>query len=557
MSLFTDVRDLMKKAGDDDRSSLVMSFGLAFALPALGGVAALLAGRAWPVVPGVLLGAAAFILGLQRLDRAAARRRDVFSAITSLLDSLLEFPSRFYDALRTLRDGDFSIPLALPAEADSQLSEYQRLFGILREAIDKIKGENMQSQRISFELVKSVRELMEVGNTQASGSSEQASSIAEITATMEELARTAAQIADNSNKVAKQAENSDHASKEGSQLINNVIRSIESIDGKMHQISEKIHTLGQHSKQIGKVLDIISDISNETHLLALNAAIESVAAGEFGKRFSVVAAEVRRLAEISHKNAESIRAIIEQFQNAIDVTVMAIEEGTKMTTNVNETAQAIIRHLEKIVQATAFTSQSIGEISIATQQQRSASDQIVLTLKDISQVTRQQALELKRSSKELEKLNALALSLQLMTQQTIIDSSLSLGFQGKTFAGQPEISGMDRRLHQQSLARIVEEHAYIELIYIVDHDGKMFSFNIAKQGIDNQEMLHIGGDFSKRPWFVHAVDSHLPYISEVYKSLFTGEDCFTVSIGIFNADGACVGVLALDVNAREWNRIVI
>ncbi|MFH2107307.1 MAG: methyl-accepting chemotaxis protein [Chrysiogenia bacterium] len=436
------------------------------------------------------------------------------------------------------------------------MPEYDQLFYTLREAIDKIKGENVQSQRISFELVKSVRELMEAGTVQASGSSEQASSIAEITATMEELARTAGQIADNSNKVAKLAENSDHASKEGSELINSVIRSIESIDGKMNQISEKVHALGQHSKQIGKVLDIISDISSETHLLALNAAIESVAAGEFGKRFSVIAAEVRRLAEISHENAESIRAIIEQFQNAINGTVMAIEEGTKMTSNVNETAQAIIRHLEKIVQATASTSQSIGEISIATQQQRSASDQIVLTLKDISQVTRQQAQELKRSSKEIEKLNALALSLQLMTQQTIIDSSLNLCYQGKTFAGQPEISGMDRRLHQQSLARIVEEHAYIELIYIVDHAGKMFSFNIAKQGADNQEMLYIGGDFSKRPWFVHAVDSRRPYISEVYKSLLTAEDCFTVSIGIFNADGVCVGVLGLDVNAREWNRIV-
>jgi len=556
MSQFSDVHDLMKRAGNDDQFALVMGFGLAFALPALGGVAALLAGRAWPAAPGVLLGAAAFIWALRRLERAAARRRDVFRAITRLLDCLLEFQSRFSGALHTLRDGDFSVPLGLPVEANSQVPEYDRLFYTLREAIDKIKGENVHSQRISFELVKSVRALMEVGNAQASGSSEQASSIAEITATMEELARTAAQIADNSNKVAKLAENSDHASKEGSELINSVIRSIESIDGKMHQMSEKIHALGQQSKQISKVLDIISDISSETHLLALNAAIESVAAGEFGKRFSVIAAEVRRLAEISHENAESIRAIIEQFQNAINGTVMAIEEGTKMTSNVNETAQAIIRHLEKIVQATASTSQSIGEISIATQQQRSASDQIVLTLKDISQVTRQQAQELKRSFKEIEKLNALALSLQLMTQQTIIDSSSNLGYQGKTFAGQPEISSMDRRLHQQSLARIVEEHAYIELIYIVDHDGKMFSFNIAKQGVDNQEMLYIGGDFSKRPWFVHAVDSRRPYISEVYKSLLTSEDCFTVSIGIFNADGACVGVLGLDVNAREWNRIV-
>lgn len=555
MSLFTDVRDLMKRADGNEWRGLAVGAGLAFALPALAGLAAL-AGLTWPLLPGTILGGAALGWTLWRLERTARARRDTVRATTRLLDSQLDFHPRFYSALRTLRDSDFSVPPVSSAEADAQLPEYQRLFLTLREAIDKIKSGTMQNQRISFDLVKSVRALMEVGNAQASGSSEQASSIAEITATMEELARTAAQIADNSNKVAKLAENSDQASKEGSALINSVIRSIESIDGKMHQISEKTHALGQHSKQIGKVLDIISDISNETHLLALNAAIESVAAGEFGKRFGVVAAEVRRLAEISRDNTESIRAIIEQFHNAIDGTVMAIEEGTKMTSNVNETAQAIIRHLERIVHATAATSQSIGEISIATQQQRSASDQIVLTLKDISQVTRQQAQELKRSSKELEKLNTLALSLQLLTQQTIIDSSLSLGFQSKTFAGRAEIWSMERRQQQQALSRIVDENPYIELIYVVDHDGKMFSFGIGKQGVENPEQLQAGADFSKRPWFLNALNARHPYISEVYKSLFTGEDCFTVSIGIFNEDGANVGVLGLDVNAREWNRIV-
>jgi len=108
-------------------------------------------------------------------------------------------------------------------------------------------------------------------NIQASGSSEQASIVAEITATMEELARTAAQIAENSNKVAKQAEDSDDTSKEGFSLVNNVIQAIETIDAKMSQISQKTQVLGTQSKQIGKVLDIIYDIANETHLLALNA----------------------------------------------------------------------------------------------------------------------------------------------------------------------------------------------------------------------------------------------------------------------------------------------
>jgi len=201
------------------------------------------------------------------------------------------------------------------------------------------------------------------------------------------------------------------------------------------------------------------------------------------------------------------------------------------------------------------TSQSTNEISIATQQQRSASDQIVLTLKDISQVTKQQASELKKSSRELEKINTLALNLQILTQQTVINSPLSLGFKISQMAQRPEIVSMDRRLHQQALTQITEENHYVELLYATDPAGKMFSFCLGKQGGDAPEILAIGNDFSNRPWFVNVVGHRRPFISEVYKSLFSGEDCFSVSISIFSETGALSGVLAMDINAKEWNKI--
>jgi len=455
--------------------------------------------------------------------------------------------------LISVRENDFSEEFTNPEEAEI-LEDFDKLQRIVRAAGEKFKLVNQQNQRISFELVKSIQTLAEAGNIQASASSEQASSIAEITATMEELARTAAQIAENSNKVAGLAENSDQASKEGFALVNNVIRSIEQIDGKMKHIAEKTQVLGDKSKQIGKVLEIIYDIANETHLLALNAAIESVAAGEYGKRFGVIAAEVRRLAESARENAEAIKETIEQFQQAIDATILAIEDGSKMTSEVNTTAQEIIRHLEKIVQATAYTSQSSSEISIATQQQKTASDQIVLTLKDISQVTKQQAQELKRSSRELENINNLALRLQLLTQQTVIDSPLSLGYKVKKFARHPQIISMDRKLQQQALANFVEENNFVEMIYVADQEGKMFSFQIGKE-INSELNVTLGMDFSSRGWFVNARMSKHPVISEVYRSLLTNQDCFTVSIGLFR-DEEWIGVLGIDINAREWNKIL-
>jgi hypothetical protein len=433
--------------------------------------------------------------------------------------------------------------------------EYAKLLGVLKAASDRIKAANIQNQQISFDLVSSINKLVETSNIQASGSSQQASSVAEITATMEELARTAAQIAENSNKVAKQAENSDTASKEGFELVNNVIQAIETINTKMEQISERTEVLNNQSKQIRKVLDIIHDIANETHLLALNATIESVAAGEFGKRFGVVAAEVRRLAESARSNAESTQGIIEEFQKSINSTILSIDEGSKMTSNVNRTAQEIIKHLTNIKETVGQTSQNSSEISIATQQQKSASDQIVLTLKDVKEVTKIQAEELKKSSEELENLNSLALNLQLQTQRVITDSSLSLAYKIREMAAQEGIISMNKRAHNKAMQQIMDNNQYIELIHTHDKDAKLLTWNARREISNTAEVLTPGRDSSDRIWFQNAYNSKKPYISEVYQSLVSGEDCFSVSVGIFDGEDVFKGVLTIDINTNEWNKI--
>lgn len=505
------------------------------------------------IVSGALLGYASWSI----LYKNVGQLREIRGLIGQLLEAMDYYHPLLHESIINLKNRDFTFAVGVPDKEQVRMGEYDGLLKLLQEAVDKIKSSTLQNQRISFDLVRSIQKLVETSNIQASGSSEQASSVAEITATMEELARTAAQIADNSNKVAHQAEQSDKASKDGYDLINSVILAIQTIDTKMNHISQKTQVLGSQSKQIGKVLDIIYEIANETHLLALNATIESVAAGEFGKRFGVVAAEVRRLAESARENAESTKAIIEEFQNSINTTILSIDEGSKLTSNVNRTAQEIIKQLNNIITTVAQTSQNAHEISIATQQQRSASDQIVLTLKDVTEVTKLQAQELKKSSNELEKLNSLALSLQLLTQQVIIDSPLSLGFKVRQFADSPDMFRMDKRLQQQAMQFILQENQFIELIYISNSEGRMISWSAQKGGEkDLTEMMRVGSDCTVRPWFANALNSRNPYISEVYKSLYSKEECFSVSVGIFDETEQCTGVLSIDINSREWNKIV-
>ncbi|MCP4217890.1 MAG: hypothetical protein GY765_24825 [bacterium] len=559
MGILHDLNQRLKEASIERFKRKVMLIGLSYILlAAVFALSLALPQHKWALFfIGFPVTAAMLVLSAFSIFKnSMSLLKEIRSLITRFLESVGTYHPKLKLSLSKLRANDFTHE-SVTSEDGEELQEYSELFSIVRGASEKFKSSNMQNQRISFDLAKSIQKLVETSNIQASGSSEQASSVAEITATMEELARTAAQIAENSNKVAKQAEDSDKASKDGFELVNNVIQSIRTIDTKMNQISQKTQILGTQSKQIGKVLDIIHDIGNETHLLALNATIESVAAGEFGKRFGVVAAEVRRLAESARENAESTKAIIEEFQNSINTTILAIDEGSKMSSNVNRMAQEINKHLSNITDTVAQTSQNASEISIATQQQRSASDQIVLTLKDVTEVTKLQAQELKKSSGELEKLNGLALGLQLLTQHVVIDSPLSLGYKIRKLAEREEIFNMDKRLQQQTLQDVMKDNQYIELFYIADDKGSLFSWCSREMAAEASDLLRVGTDCSNRPWFMNSANSAIPYISEVYKSLVSKEDCFSVSIGIHDAECTFKGVITLDVNTKEWNKMVL
>ena len=163
----------------------------------------------------------------------------------------------------------------------------------------------------------------------------------EITAAMEELARTASQIADNA---ATQAEPG--ADGRGERQRRRRPRSrrrshgIEEVKKRISGIASRAEILGTRSKEIYRVLDLITEIAQETHILSLNAAIEAAAAGEHGRRFSVVAEEVRRLAQRSQESVDSVRNLLDEFAGSIRATVVATEEGSKEAGRVLERAQA-------------------------------------------------------------------------------------------------------------------------------------------------------------------------------------------------------------------------
>jgi methyl-accepting chemotaxis protein len=279
---------------------------------------------------------------------------------------------------------------------------------------------------------------------QTAASVEQAVSVEEITASLEELAVSAAGIADRSESVVAIAEETVTAATEGQHTVSSALEGMERIRETVQHIAATTVRLGDRSKKIGDVLGIIQEIAAETHLLAVNAAIESATAGEHGRRFAVVAGEVRRLAERSRASAEEIAALVTEIQTAISASVMATEQGTKEVESGVGLARGVEHGLEHIVERIEKTTHTAKEISLATQQQRAASDQVVAVIRGIADSAREAAEGMKQAAGLVAQLTTLAAGFREEAARFVFDQRPRAGTDRRPVERQvePEVHGM-------------------------------------------------------------------------------------------------------------------
>lgn len=251
-------------------------------------------------------------------------------------------------------------------------------------------------------------EILSATEQQASGAAEQAASISETTATMEELAATYRQIAENANHVVRMAEASLGNAESGQQAVMNTLGSMESIKARAQSSAAKILQLGERSQQIGQVLTIINSIADQTKILALNAAIEAARAGEAGKGFSVVAVEIRKLAESVVDSTGEIETIMTEIQGAANDLVLATEQELKQVEGGVDLAHVTGDSFDHILSTIEQTTSAAKEISAATQQQRSATEQVVKAMREVASVAQQTAAASRQVAGAAEQLSAIA-----------------------------------------------------------------------------------------------------------------------------------------------------
>ncbi|MHB1054446.1 MAG: methyl-accepting chemotaxis protein, partial [Thermoleophilia bacterium] len=274
----------------------------------------------------------------------------------------------------------------------------------LRQLSTQIMETGEQTSAASAEISATVEQ-------QASTSAEQSSAVAETTATIEELAGTARQIAETAESVSRVAQETFQHAQQGYDAVAATLSGMENINDKVNKVAEKTLLLGEKSQRINTILEIINDIADQTNLLALNAAVEAARAGDQGRGFAVVAGEVRRLAEESVEATGKIKNLIDEIQAETNSTILATEESTKEVEKGVELAKGAGSSLESILDVVAENTSAAKEISVATQQQKSASDQVVVAMTSISEASKQQASGARQTAMATESLNQAAAEL--------------------------------------------------------------------------------------------------------------------------------------------------
>lgn len=185
----------------------------------------------------------------------------------------------------------------------------------------------------------------------------------------------------------------------GTNIVGQTLTGISTLKNKVEEIAEQILRLQEQMKPIGTIINLVSDLANQTNMLALNAAVEAVRAGDYGKGFAVVAAEIRKLADQSRASAERVNNLILGIQGSILSTVRVTEEGTK-------TAETGIQLSEQTSMAFQDVTNAINEIILSNQDNSLMSaNAIVTSSQQIVMTSQQQAAAIQQLVTNMQQLN--------------------------------------------------------------------------------------------------------------------------------------------------------
>ncbi len=307
-------------------------------------------------------------------------------------------------AINNMLDGKIKIEGSLD---ESGTAESSRLMGYLNQLVgssatllNNVSSSLVEQAELLGGLDQSSSELRQLAARQQVETSQVAKA-------MRDMAKSVQDVAVNATEAATAAGQADKQAKIGGKEVTETAHAIEILAGGVEQAAQVIQQLESDSADIGKVLDVIREIAEQTNLLALNAAIEAARAGEQGRGFAVVADEVRTLAQRTQESTEDIRSMIEKLQSGANEAVTAMESSrTKAWAGVTQATKAA-ESLMAITNSVTTIHTMNAQIASAAEEQSAVAEEVSRSIANISQVVAKTSQEAEHTASSVGGLNQL------------------------------------------------------------------------------------------------------------------------------------------------------
>lgn len=266
---------------------------------------------------------------------------------------------------------------------------------------------NRPLQQTATEIASSSAQILASTTQQAAGTNESMAAVTETVATVDEVAQTANQSAQRARSVADAAQRAAEGGRAGQQAVAASVAAMHLVQAQVETMARGIVALAEQAQAIGEITTAVSDIAEQTKLLALNAAVESTRAGEHGRGFALVAAEIKALAGEAKESTTQVRRLLGEIQRATSAAVMATEQGTKQTAAaVRQVGQAgdIMVQLAGVIEESA---QAAAQIVASAGQQALGMDQIRQAIANIHDATQQNLTATRQTESAAQDLTSL------------------------------------------------------------------------------------------------------------------------------------------------------
>jgi methyl-accepting chemotaxis protein len=287
----------------------------------------------------------------------------------------------------------------------------------LNRLVAKLRSTTTQTRATTEDLNSAAVEILASAREQSAATGQQVAAYQETNATMQQVSQSCLQMAERAKEVTATAEAVSIASISGLDAVQKANQSVEAIHEQAEAVAQNIVSLSEKTQMVGDILATVNDIAEQSHLLALNAAIEAAAAGEHGRSFSVVASEIKNLADQSKSATVQVKTILGDIQKEINTSVMLTEEAVKRVDVGKQQADMAASAIRNMAANIGQSVQAFQQIVAGSNQQLIGFENVMQAMKDLSRGSEQATSTTRQTEKAAANLTALGAQLRTVTEE--------------------------------------------------------------------------------------------------------------------------------------------